>query len=355
MESLPKTSVFDGTGNAHSIAANRLSYFYNFKGPSIAIDTACSSSLVATHMACEHLVAGDTELALAAGVNLLLSPHLFDVFSKSGMLSPDGQCFTFSDQANGYVRGEGCGVVVLKRLDEALRDNNRIYATIDASSINQDGRTNGLTAPSGRAQIEVMSRALEKSSSSPQEMNWIEAHGTGTPLGDAIEYKSIDTVYGKRSQPVQLSSVKTNIGHLEAAAGIAGLIKTALSLHKRQLPPHLNYTAFNSNVEQNKNIHIPLKAYKYESQKQLQASVSSFGFGGANAHVIMKSNPQPTQKINFLNSKPQLKYNVLKISSSSKETLRALAAQHSQTFKNNPSLDLSSYASTSLFKRSHLD
>ena len=218
-------STYSGTGTALSIAANRLSYFLNLRGPSLAIDTACSSSLVAVHYACQSLRSGESNLSLVGGVNLMLSPVPTIACSQTRMMAADGRCKTFDASAAGYVRGEGCGVVVLKRLSDALKDGDHIQAVIRGSAVNQDGLTNGLTAPNGPSQQTVIRQALAKAGVKPAQINYVEAHGTGTALGDPIEVKSLKTVLleGRdENQPCWIGSVKTIIGHLEAAAGIAG-------------------------------------------------------------------------------------------------------------------------------------
>ncbi|UCD43737.1 MAG: AMP-binding protein, partial [Chloroflexota bacterium] len=225
--------AYAGTGNAHSIAANRLSYSFDLRGPSMAVDTACSSSLVAVHMALQSLRSGESDLAIAGGVNVMLSPELTITFSQARMMAPDGRCKTFDAQANGYVRGEGCGIVVLKRLGDALRDGDNILALLRGSAVNQDGRSNGLTAPNGPSQQAVIRTALEDAAVQPTQISYVETHGTGTPLGDPIEIQSLRAVLDADrlpDQPYLVGSVKTNIGHLEAAAGVASLIKVVLSL-----------------------------------------------------------------------------------------------------------------------------
>ncbi|MEH2080432.1 MAG: polyketide synthase, partial [Nostoc sp.] len=232
-----------GTGTAFSIAANRLSYVLDLRGPSVAIDTACSSSLVAVHFACQSLQSGESNLCLVGGVNLILSPEPSITFSQAHMMSADGRCKTFDASADGYVRGEGCGMVVLKRLKDALQDKDNIQAIIKGSAVNQDGLSNGLTAPNGLSQQAVIREALENAGVAPVQISYVEAHGTATSLGDPIEVKSLKAVLMQNRQPDQLcwiGSVKTNIGHLEAAAGIAGLIKTVLSLQHKQIAPHLH-------------------------------------------------------------------------------------------------------------------
>ncbi|MBL8150709.1 MAG: type I polyketide synthase, partial [Blastocatellia bacterium] len=284
------------TGSALSIIANRLSYILNLRGPSLSVDTACSSSLVAVHLACQSLWNGESSVALAGGVNLVLDQNLTNSLEKAGFLSPDGQCKAFDSRANGYVRGEGIGVVVLKPLSKALTDNDQIYALILGSAVNQDGRTNGLTAPNGQSQESVLKAALQMADLSPAEVQYIEAHGTGTALGDPIEVDALHRVVGqnRRGNKCIIGSVKTNIGHLEAAAGIAGLIKVALCLRHRELVPSLHFKESNP--------YIPFDELAVEVQKELStwpknvgargevprlAGVSSFGFGGTNAHILV--------------------------------------------------------------------
>ena len=232
-----RIDAYAGTGNALSIAANRISYLFDFRGPSMAIDTACSSSLVAVHLACRSLLSGDSTVALAGGVNLILAPTITINFTKAGVMAPDGRCKAFDARANGYVRGEGAGVVVLKPLSRAIADGDPIYAVICGSAVNQDGRSNGLMAPNPLAQEAALREAYRRAGVSPGRVQYVEAHGTGTLLGDPIEVNALGTVLAvdrSLGRPCALGSVKTNIGHLEAAAGIAGLIKVALALqHER--------------------------------------------------------------------------------------------------------------------------
>ena len=281
-------NAYAGTGNAHSIAANRLSYWYDFNGPSLTVDTACSSSLVAVHLAVRSLQMGECEQALAGGVNLLLSPELTETFTQAGMMSPEGRCKTFDESADGYVRGEGCGVIVLKRLTDAVRDGNPILAVIRGTAVNQDGRSNGLTAPNGRSQQAVIQQALYDADATPNEIQYIEAHGTGTILGDPIEVNSLKEIFTEK--PLWLGSVKTNIGHLESAAGIAGLIKIILSLQHEEIPPHLHLQKLNPHIDlQNTPISIPTQVQSWPKNDQPRlAGVSSFGFGGTNAHIILE-------------------------------------------------------------------
>lgn len=284
--------TYTGTGNAFSIVANRLSYFYDFRGPSLSVDTACSSSLVAIHQAVKSLRSGETNMALAGGVNLVLSPEITITFSHARLMSPDGRCKTFDAGANGYSRGEGCGFVALKRLSDAERDGDRIYAVIRGSAVNQDGRSNGITAPNGLAQQDVIRRALRDANVEAGDINYIEAHGTGTILGDPIEVKAIAAVMQDRSKedPCLLGSVKTNIGHLESAAGIAGVIKTALALNHKYIPKHLHFKHINPHILiEDMPIEITSEARDWANgEKTRRAGVSSFGFGGTNSHIILE-------------------------------------------------------------------
>lgn len=285
-----------GTGNAFSIAANRLSYALNLRGPSMAIDTACSSSLVAIHQAVQALRQGECQAALAGGVNLLLHPEMYVVLSQAGMMSPTGRCHTFDASADGYVRGEGCGWVMLKPLSQALEDGNRIHAVIRGSAINQDGRSNGLTAPNGPAQETVIRQALKAAECAASDIDFVETHGSGTALGDPIEVNALKRVLGKdrtAGHALILGAVKSQIGHLEAAAGIAGFIKTALVLKHQTVPANLHCQTINPLLDLGQGaLHIPKTCERFHSQRTLRfAGVSSFGFGGTNAHLVLETAP----------------------------------------------------------------
>jgi acyl transferase domain-containing protein/acyl carrier protein len=294
---LDQIDIWTGTGGALSIIANRLSYFLDLRGPSVAIDTACSSSLVAIHQACQSLRSGDSALAIAAGVNLLLSPAITRSFDRVGAMSPTGRCHAFDAGADGYVRGEGCGVVVLKRLADAQRDGNRVLAVVRGSALNQDGRSNGLMAPNPAAQIAVIRAACANAGIQPREVDYVEAHGTGTLLGDPIEARALGTVYGRgRTDGARLliGSVKTNLGHLEAAAGVAGFIKTVLAVQHGQIPRTLNYQVPNPHIPfQESHLKVVDELHEWPSSGRVRrAGVSSFGFGGTNAHVVVEQAPE---------------------------------------------------------------
>ncbi len=288
------------TGTAHSILANRLSFLLNLSGPSLIVDTACSASLVAVHLACQSLRAEECDLAVTGGVNLILAPEVTIALSKWGFMAPDGRCKTFDARADGFVRGEGCGVVVLKRLSDALADRDRILALIRGSAVNQDGRTNVLTAPSGLAQRDVLRRALEAGHVDPADVGYVEAHGTGTVLGDPIEVEALIDVYGAPrtgGDACVLGSVKTNIGHLEAAAGVAGLIKAVLCLQHGAIPAVVHFQRLNPHIALERSaLVVPTEIRPWLSDDRRRfAAVSSFGVGGTNAHVVLEEAPTPPE------------------------------------------------------------
>ncbi len=282
-------------GNAPNFAAGRLSYFLGAHGPSVVIDTACSSSLVALHLACQSLRRRESDHALAAGVNLILTPENSIACSRWGMLAPDGRCKTFDAAADGYVRSEGAGVVVLKRLSDAQRDGDSVWAVVRGSAVNQDGPSSGLTVPSGPAQQAVVRQALAAARLAPSDIDYVEAHGTGTALGDPIELDALSQVFGERdgAAPLVLGSVKTNIGHLESASGIAGFIKTVLSLYHGHIPRHLHFEQLTPHAGAGASrFTIAAQAMSWPSVGRVRrAGVSSFGVSGTNAHVVLEQAP----------------------------------------------------------------
>ena len=290
-----KISTYDGTGNAFCFASGRLSYVLGLQGPCMAIDTACSSSLVAVHLACQSLHAGESDLALAGGVQLILSPEVSIFLSRAKALSPDGRCKTFDAAADGYGRGEGCGMVVLKRLSDAIADGDKILALIRGSMVNHNGASSGLTVPNGQAQQTLIRQALKNAQVKPAEVSYVEAHGTGTALGDPIEVKALGAVLGEgRTSPLMIGSVKTNIGHLEAAAGIAGLIKVVLSFQHEEIPPHLHFKQPSPHIYWDElPIKVPTKLTAWlRSDKPRIAGLSSFGLSGTNAHIVLEEAPK---------------------------------------------------------------
>ncbi len=288
------------TGSAHSIAANRISYCFNLSGPSLSMDTACSSALTAVHLACESLRAGRCKMAMAGGVTVIITPDGFIGFSQAGMLSPDGKCKAFAAEANGFVRGEGAGIVLLKPLAQAIADGDPIQGVILGSALNQDGHTNGISLPSTEAQTQLVRDACADAGIQPSDVDFVEAHGTGTAVGDPIEAIALaEALCGEREAALPIGSVKTNLGHLETAAGVVGLIKGMLVLKRGQIPASLHF--------ENPSPHIDMVGLKLRVPTQLEpfpatkgrriAGVNSFGFGGANAHVILAEPPVVTAKV----------------------------------------------------------
>lgn len=342
-----------GTGNAFCIAANRISYLFDFRGPSEAIDTACSSSLVALHRACRSLQTGESDLALAGGVNLILSPINTIVFSQARMLAPDGRCKTFDAAADGYARGEGCGIIVLKRLEDAVRNGDRVLAVIRGSAVNQDGRGNGLTAPNGPAQEQVIRQALKTAGVAPSQIAYVEAHGTGTPIGDPIEVQALSRVLGEgdqSSKPCFIGSCKTNFGHLEAAAGMASLIKTVLCLQNHEIPPHLHFQKLNPQISlESSRLQIPIERTPWASVGGPRlAGVSAFGFGGTNAHTILQEGTSGPSVRKEMGQVPQ----ILTLSTRSEAALKELAQGYEHYLKTHPDVPISDICFTANTGRS---
>ncbi|MFN9569723.1 MAG: alpha/beta fold hydrolase [Cyanobacteriota bacterium] len=349
-------SVYWGTGNAHSIAANRLSYQLDLRGPSLAVDTACSSSLVAVHQDMGSLQRGECSQAIAAGVNLLLAPALTDTFQQAGMLAADGRCKTFDADADGYVRAEGCGVVLLKRLADARRDGDKVWGVICGSALNQDGRSNGLTAPSGLAQQSVVREALERSGVAASDVSYVEAHGTGTSLGDPIEVNALCRVLGRGRQADQtcwVGSLKANLGHLEAAAGIAGLIKVLLCMEHGALPPHPHLRSLNPLIDlEGKPFAINTALQAWQGAYRF-AGVSSFGFGGTNAHLIVAA--PPANKPPEAPASQDRPEHLLTLSAQSPGALKELQMRYAALLSSStPPLDLADLCYSANLGRSHL-
>ncbi|HEX8650761.1 MAG TPA: amino acid adenylation domain-containing protein [Pyrinomonadaceae bacterium] len=321
--------AYFGIGNAHSIAANRLSYIFDLHGPSMAVDTACSSSLVAVHLACQSIRNGETTMALAGGVSLILRPELTINFSKAGVMAHDGRCKAFDAGANGYVRAEGAGMVVLKTLSRALADGDSIYAVIRGSAVNSDGRSNGIMAPNRQAQEAVLREAYQRAGVSPGQVQYVEAHGTGTILGDPIEAQALGTVLASGRPPgrfCSIGSVKTNLGHLEGGSGIAGLIKVALALQHRTIPASLHYTEPNPLIhfqELQLKVQQTLTPWPLEDSEPALAGINSFGFGGTNAHLVLEEFPAAPSASDDESSLG--KAHLLPLSARSPQALRELA------------------------------
>ncbi|MEY3826019.1 MAG: hypothetical protein RLZZ148_833, partial [Cyanobacteriota bacterium] len=343
-----------GTGNAHSIGANRLSYWFDWHGPSLTVDTACSSSLVALHLAVKSLQAGECQRAVVGAVNVLLSPELTETFNLAGMMAKDGLCKTFDEKADGYVRSEGCGVIVLEPLKTAQEKGHPILAVIRGTAINQDGRSNGLTAPNGVAQQQVICQALAQAGVQPSQVSYIETHGTGTALGDPIEVTALQRVFAPDragDNPLWLGSVKTNIGHLEAASGMAGLIKVVLALQAEEIPPHLHLDKLNPHIDLAATpISIPTLGQPWPRNITPRlAGVSSFGFGGTNAHVIVAEGISPQPPL----SQNQRPYHLLTLSAKTPQALTILGEAYQEYLTNNPNCDTERIAYSTQSGRSH--
>lgn len=352
----PDYDIYFNTGSSPAMAAGRIAYALGCSGPAISVNTACSSSLVAIHMACQSLLQGECDMALGSGVNLLLSPEVSISFSRAGLLSPDGRCKTFDASANGYVRSEGAGVVVLKRLKDALRDRHTIHGIIKGSAVNQDGASNGLTAPNGLAQVRLIKEALSRASLSPDDISYIEAHGTGTSLGDPIEYDSLLKVFGQTrpgKSPLVIGSVKTNIGHTEGAAGVAGLIKVLLAMKHRFIPRHLHFTKVNPMIDLNAlPAVIPGDGMKWPaSKKALAAGISSFGFSGTNAHVIVREF-NPSQRTH---TDRDTGNTVLSLSAKDEIDLAEMTREYADFLALHPELDVNDICYTAHVGRTHFN
>jgi acyl transferase domain-containing protein len=351
-----QNDAYASTGNAFSIAANRLSYTLDLHGPSLTIDTACSSALVALHYACQSLRSGESTAALVGGVNLILSPELSVSFSQARVLAADGRCKAFAEQADGYVRSEGCGVVVLKRLTDALRDGDNILAVVRGSAVNQDGRSNGLTAPNGHAQQAVIRQALADAAVRPAQIRYVEAHGTGTPLGDFIEIQALTTVLAEGrspNQPCHIGSVKTNIGHTEAASGMAGLIKTVLALTHEEIPAHLHMQTCHPQLalEQSAFAIATERCPFAAGDEPRFASVHSFGFGGTNAHIIIEE-AQPVAPLQPTVDRPQ---HLLALAAKTEVALSAMAGRYAEQLAAQPSVALGDFCCSANTGRTHFN
>jgi acyl transferase domain-containing protein/acyl carrier protein len=356
-DDIARYDAYFNSGNSLNVAAGRLSYTLGFTGPSMAVDTACSSSLTAVHLACQSLKQRECKLALAGGVNLMLLVQNSVALSQANMLSPDGRCKTFDAAANGYVRGEGCGIVVLKRLSDALADRDAILAVIRGSAVNQDGASGGLTVPNGLAQQAVIEQALRQAHVTPELIDYIEAHGTGTPLGDPIEVNALAAVFGashSAERPLLIGSVKTNLGHLESAAGIAGLIKLVLALQHQQLPKQLHYHAPNPHIDwASLPVAVVSKAVPWpRGDKRRLAGVSAFGFSGTNAHVIVEEAPVPAADATVAIRDAAPAY-LLPLSAKSAAALAALQQRYLDYFTAHPGLDFAAVCYTAAVGRQH--
>ncbi len=354
--------IFDGhlgVGSSLGIAANRISYSYDFHGPSIAVDTLCSSSLVATHLACQSLLAGESNpIAIVGGVNVILTPAMTLFYLRSGLLSPDGHCKAFDAKANGLVRSEGCGVVILKMLSRAVADGNQIYAVIRGTAVNQNGRGNGITSPNRWAQEAVLRKAYRQAGISPGQVQYVETQGTGTIFGDRIEATALSAVLSvdrKEGDRCKIGSVKTNIGHSESASGIAGLIKTTLSLKNREIPASLHFSEPNPFIHFDElSLQVQECLGSWDESRALIAGVSAFGLGGTNAHVVLEEAPSLDVGIlpNARDISP-VPY-LFPLSARSPRALRALAASVAEFLNTDkPSAPLQDLCCTASARRTH--
>ncbi len=341
------------SGNAHSVISGRIAYFLGLQGPALSIDTACSSSLVALHLACMSLRRGESRLALAGGVNLMCAPQVTVALTKAHMLAPDGRCKTFDASADGFSRGEGCGMLVLKRLSDARTDGDRVLALIRGTAANQDGRSGGLTVPNGPAQEAVIRAALADANLTPSDISYVEAHGTGTTLGDPIEVRALAGALGagrSAQSPLLIGSVKTNIGHLESAAGIAGVIKTVLALRHGHIPKHLHFTQPSSHIAwADYPVRVVADGCPWpRAAVPRRAGVSSFGFSGTNAHVILEEAPSADAAA----APAGRPLHVLPLSARTPQALRELAERMAETLAR-PDASLAEIAFSAGTGRSH--
>ncbi len=346
-----------GTGNALSIAANRVSYIFDFRGPSLAVDTACSSSTMAMHIAAQCLRNGECDVALVGGVNAILTPETTIAFSKAKMLSPTGQCRPFDAQADGYVRGEGCGMLVVKRLKDARASGDRILGIIRGVATNQDGRTSGITAPNGLSQQAVIRAALAQAGLDASQIGYIEAHGTGTKLGDPIEVEALSHVFRQTKatdKPCYVTSVKANVGHMETVSGVAGLIKVLLLMQHEMIAPQLHLKSLNPRISlKGTRLVIPQQTVPWPAKDGPRiAGVSSFGFGGANTHLIVEAPGVQETVIPDVPLKSPQKH-VVTVSAKSPEGMRRYAERYREYLQSNNDVTLAEFAATVNSGRAH--
>ena len=355
-DGISRIDTYFGSGVGHSIASGRISYILGLQGPSISIDTACSSSLVALHLAVQSLRSGECNMALVGGTNAILTPETTVALSKYNFMAPDGRCKSFDASADGFVRSEGCGAVVLKRLSDAQANGDNILAVILGSAVNQDGASSGLTAPNGPAQEAVLREALANAGIQPRDVSYVEAHGTGTSLGDPIEIQALSAVLGKgrpSNEPLKIGSVKTNLGHMESAAGIAGVIKLVLSLTHRQIPPHLHFKRPSPLLPWDKlAVTVPVKLTPWQTGDRLIGGVSSFGFSGTNAHVILAEAPGMVSPKN--DSSMERPVHLLTLSGQTEPALHDLARRYISELANSPEHSLADISYTASTGRTHL-
>ncbi|HEX2924645.1 MAG TPA: SDR family NAD(P)-dependent oxidoreductase, partial [Ruminiclostridium sp.] len=340
-------------GNAGAIVPARIAYHLNLHGPAVTVDTACSSSLVAIHLACQGLWTHETELALAGGVFIQSTPLFYILSNKAGMLSPTGHCYTFDERADGFVPGEGVGVIVLKRLNDAINDGDHIYGVIRGSGLNQDGTTNGITAPSSKSQERLERQVYDSFNINPEQIQMVEAHGTGTKLGDPIEFEALTRAfrsYTDNKQYCAIGSIKTNIGHPSAAAGVAGVIKILLCLQHKKIPPSINFKTGNPNIQFDESpfyVNTTLKDWHAEGNTKRSAAVSAFGFSGTNAHMVIEEAPE------FIREHPAKPGYIIVLSARSDKQLKIKVQQLIDYCERNSHLDIGNISYTLLLGRKH--
>ncbi|MCH7623412.1 MAG: type I polyketide synthase, partial [Nitrospinae bacterium] len=352
-----------GTGLAQSVAANRISYFFDFKGPSFVVDTACSSALVAVHQACRSIWGAESSMAVAGGVNAMLVPEVTITLGKGGMLSPDGRCRSFDAAGKGYVRGEGAGVAILKPLKKAVEDNDPIYALILSTTSNQDGQTLAIPVPNGESQKILFLEGCKNAGISANQIQYLEAHGTGTPIGDPIEANALGAVLAE-NRPAEencfIGSVKTNIGHLESASGIAGLMKVALALKHKEIPPNLHFNQPNPEINFEKlQLQVPQSLIPWPKRDEPALSgVNSFGFGGTNANVILKESPIRSDPETAEPFSKDTRFFCLPLSARSQDALKDFAELYIDFFSHKDNWtrrDLNDVCYTASLRRNHHD
>jgi acyl transferase domain-containing protein len=344
-------------GSTMTILSNRISYMLDLRGPSVSLDTACSSSLVATHLASQAIWRGECDMALVGGVNVMSRPEYPVAMCKGGFLAPDGRSKSFDERANGYGRGEGAGIVVLKPLSAALKDGDFVYALVRGTGVNQDGRTNGITVPNPESQSALIREVCAKNHIDTQKIRYFEAHGTGTPVGDPLEAQALGSVIGQGRRGKNaciVGSVKSTIGHTEAAAGVAGMIKAALCLKHRQVPPQANLETPNPNIPfKELGLRLPRKVEALAPEMdQVFAGINSFGYGGTNAHVILENAPEQLESKKSRSQENKAPY-LLPLSAKSESGLSALAKAWLDRFTDNDAASLNDLCYSASCRRSH--